>query len=84
MNNEKQKESFVMYGSYLEAAEILDGEAFKEFILKLRDYALKGIDSTSDNPFINSLLIMAKPTLQAANNRYNPSKANGEKGAGLG
>ena len=39
---EKRKESFVMYESFIDAASYLDGNDFKECVLKIRDYALYG------------------------------------------
>ena len=75
-----EKKSFVMYDSFLEAAERLDADAFKECILKLRDFALKGIDVQSDNFDVNLILIMAKPSLTKAKERYADAKAKGEKG----
>ena len=80
----EKKDSFVMYGSFLESAEQLDGETFKEFILKIRDYALKGIDEPSDNPSIKMLMPVVKPLLDRAKKRYEDAKSNGAKGAGHG
>lgn len=78
------KQSFVMYNSFLDAARILDGDAFKEYIYKLRDYALEGIDEPSENPVVNGFFIMAKPNLRKANERYQDAKKNGQKGAEYG
>ena len=75
-----EKKSFVMYDSFLEAGRMLDGDAFKEFIYKLRDFALEGKDEPSENPFINGLLAIAKPNLTKARERYESAKAKGEKG----
>ena len=80
----KTKESFIMYDSFLQAAECLPAEAFKEFILKIRDYALCGIDEPSDNQMINALLIMAKPNLDKAEERRKKAIDNGSKGAAFG
>lgn len=78
------KESFVMYGSFLEAAEVLNGDDFKECVLKLRDYALYGEDEKSDNPLVNAILIMAKPNIRAAADRYQRCIDNGDKGKEFG
>ncbi len=78
------KESFVMYASFLKAAECLTGDDFKEFILKLRDYALYGEESESDNLIVNTMLIMAKPNIKAAAERYQRCVDNGNKGKEFG
>ncbi len=69
-----------MYNSFIEAADWLSGDDFKEFIKMLRDYALYGELRESDNPSINALMTMAKPNLDSARNRYEAAKKNGEKG----
>ena len=84
MTNKNGKESFVMYGSFLKAAEPLNGDDFKECVLKLRDYALYGEDLSSDNQLVNTILIMAKPNLKAAADRYQRCVENGTKGKEFG
>lgn len=79
-----ERQSFVMYASFLEAAEGLGAEAFKECVLKLRDYALYGVDVYSKDPAVNIILIMAKPNLNAASARYQRCIENGNKGKGFG
>ena len=83
IKNEK-KQSFVMYASFLEMAEQLDGESFKECILKLRDYALLGEDVHSKNPVVDIILTMAKPNISAAAARYQRCVENGYKGKEFG
>lgn len=73
-----------MYASFLEAAEILEPAAFKECILKLRDYALFEIDVKSENPYVNIILKMAIPNINAASERYQRCVENGNKGKGYG
>ena len=79
-----ERQSFVMYASFLEAAENLEPVAFKECVLKLRDYALYGEDVHSKDPVINAILIMAKPNLNAAAVRYQRCVENGSKGKEYG
>lgn len=74
------KQSFVMYGSFLEAAENLEPDKFKECILKMRDFALYGEDVSSTDPVVNIILTMAKPNLNAAAERYQQRVKNGEIG----
>ena len=66
----KERQSFVMYASFLEAAEILEPAAFKECVLKLRDYALFRTDVSSKDPLVNIILTMAKPNIRAAATHY--------------
>lgn len=75
-----ERQSFVMYSSFLEAAENLEPAAFKECVLKLRDFALHGEDVSSQDPVVNIILTMAKPNLNAAAARYQRCVENGSKG----
>lgn len=75
-----ERQSFVMYASFLEAAESLEPAAFKECMLRLRDYALYGQDTPSKDPVVNIILTMAKPNLNAAAARYQRCVENGNKG----
>ena len=81
-NNEKR--SFVFYDSFLEAMKHLNDAEFRECVLKIRDYALDGIDEESESPYVNIILAMAKPNLDAARRRYMASVENGKKGAEYG
>lgn len=81
---EKRKESFVMYESFIDAASYLDGNDFKECVLKIRDYALYGSYEPSDKQIINVILAMAKPNLDAAEKRRQRQIENGMKGKEYG
>ena len=70
----------MMYASFLEAAEKLEPTAFKECVLKLRDYALYGDDVHSKDLAVEIILTMAKPNLNAAAVRYQRCVENGHKG----
>jgi len=71
MEKEKiEKQSFVMYNSFIDAAANLDDAHFKECVLKIRDYALYGKDDRSEHIGVNIILDMAKPLLDAARLRY--------------
>lgn len=84
MDKNEERQSFVMYASYLEAAEQLSADAFKECVLKLRDYALYGEEVHSIDPVVNAILIMAKPNISAAAARYQRCVENGSKGKEYG
>ena len=78
------KNSFVFYDSFLEAMKHLSDAEFRECVLKIRDYALDGIDEESESPYVNIILAMAKPNLDSARRRYMASVENGKKGAEYG
>lgn len=80
MSEEKQKQSFVMYASFYDAAMGLNDEDFREYILALKDYALYGIEHTSSSPMVNALLVMAQPLLEAAAKRREQQVKNGDYG----
>ena len=84
MANKNEKRSFVMYNSFLEAMKQLNDAEFRECVLKIRDYALEGVDEESQSPYVNIILAMAKPNLDSARRRYMASVENGKKGAEYG
>ena len=73
-----------MYDSFIQAGEFLSAEDFKKYILKIRDYALYGDETPSDNQVVNALMIMAKPNLKAAEERRQKAIENGIKGKEFG
>ena len=73
-----------MYDSFLEAMKHLNDAEFRECVLRIRDYALEGIDEESQSPYVNIILAMAKPNLDSARRRYMASVENGKKGAEYG
>ncbi len=82
--NEDKKKSFVMYDSFLEAMKHLNDSEFRECVMKIKDYALEGIDEESQSPYVNIILALAKPNLDSARRRYMASVENGKKGAEYG
>ena len=78
------KNSFVFYDSFLSAMKHLNDAEFRECVMKIRDYALEGIDEESQSPYVNIILAMAKPNLDSARRRYMASVENGKKGAEYG
>ena len=70
MAKKDDKRSFVMYDSFLEAMKHLNDKDFRECTMRIRDYALEGIEKESESPFVNIILEMAKPNLEAARRRY--------------
>ncbi|MBQ9146795.1 MAG: hypothetical protein IJX68_03640 [Rikenellaceae bacterium] len=84
MTKKNEKRSFVMYDSFLEAMKHLNDAEFRECVLKIRDYALEGIDEESQSPYVNIILAMAKPNLDSARRRYEVAVENGKKGAEFG
>ena len=80
MKENQDKQSFVMYASFYDAAMGLNDEDFREYILALKDYALYGIEHTSQNTMVNGLLMMAQPLLEAVAKRREKQVKNGEYG----
>lgn len=78
------KNSFVFYDSFLSAMKHLNDSEFRECVMRIRDYALEGIDEESQSPYVNIILAMAKPNLDSARRRYMASVENGKKGAKYG
>ena len=84
MIKKNEKRSFVMYDSFLEAMKHLNDAEFRECVLKIRDYALEGVDEESESPMVNVIMALAKPNLDSAKRRYMASVENGKKGAEFG
>ena len=78
------KNSFVFYDSFMSAMKHLNDAEFRECVLKIRDYALEGVDEESSSPMVNVIMAMAKPNLDSARRRYMASVENGKKGAEFG
>ena len=70
MTKKNEKRSFVMYDSFLEAMKHLNDADFRECTMKIRDYALEGIEEDSSSPNVNIIMALAKPNLEAARRRY--------------
>ena len=84
MMNKNIKKSFVFYDSFLEAMKHLDDKDFRECVMKIRDYALEGIDEVSESPMVNVIMELVKPNIDSANKRYMACVENGKKGAEYG
>ena len=78
------KNSFVFYDSFLSAMKHLNDAEFRECVLKIRDYALEGIEDESKYSYVNMIMALVKPNLDAARRRYMASVENGKKGAEYG
>ena len=78
------KNSFVFYDSFLSAMKHLNDAEFRECVMKIRDYALEGVDEESSSPMVNVIMELAKPNLDSARRRYMASVENGKKGAEFG
>ena len=81
--NEKKK-SFVMYDSFLEAMKHLNDAEFRECFLRIRNYAIDGLEEESASPNINIIMALVKPNLDSARRRYMASVENGKKGSEYG
>ena len=79
-----KKRSFVMYDSFLEAMKHLNDSEFRECFLRIRNYAIDGLEEESASPNINIIMALVKPNLDSARRRYMASVENGKKGAEYG
>ena len=84
MAKKDEKRSFVFYDSFLSAMKHLNDAEFRECVLKIRDYALDGVDEESSSPMVNVIMELAKPNLDSARRRFMASVENGKKGAEFG
>ena len=81
---QNENKAFVMYDSFIEAMRNLDGDDCKECVLAMADYAINGIEPTSENPMVKIILTMALPNIDAAQRRYHQAVENGSKGKEYG
>ena len=84
MTKKNEKRSFVMYDSFLEAMKHLNDAEFRECFLRIRNYAIDGLEEESASPNINIIMALVKPNLDSARRRYMASVENGKKGAEYG
>ncbi|MBQ3185980.1 MAG: hypothetical protein IJB62_00295 [Alistipes sp.] len=84
MIKKNEKRSFVFYDSFLEAMNHLNDAEFRECFLRIRDYAIDGLEEESASPNINIIMALVKPNLDSARRRYMASVENGKKGAEFG
>lgn len=84
MIKKNEKRSFVFYDSFLEAMKHLNDAEFRECFLRIRNYAIDGLEEESASPNINIIMALAKPNLDSARRRYMASVENGKKGAEYG
>ena len=78
------KNSFVFYDSFLSAMKHLGDAEFRECFLRIRNYAIDGLEEESASPNINIIMALVKPNLDSARRRYMASVENGKKGAEYG
>lgn len=81
---QNENKAFVMYDSFITAMRNLNGDDFKECVLAMADYAINGIEPTSENPMVKIILTMALPNIDAAQRRYHQAVENGSKGKEYG
>lgn len=84
MIKKNEKRSFVFYDSILEAMKHLNDAEFRECFLRIRNYAIDGLEEESASPNINIIMALVKPNLDSARRRYMASVENGKKGAEFG
>lgn len=81
---QNENKAFVMYDSFITAMRNLNGDDFKECVLAMADYAIKGIEPVSENPMIKIILTLALPNIDAAQRKHLQAVENGSKGKEYG
>lgn len=84
MIKKNEKRSFVFYDSFLEAMKHLNDAEFRECFLRIRNYAIDGLEEESASPNINIIMALVKPNLDSARRRYMASVENGAEFGNLG
>ena len=75
------KETFVMYKSYIDAVEKLPNNEDKlELLLGICNYSLYGIEPIFNSFIVEAIFIAIKPNINSAKSRYKASVENGKKG----
>lgn len=74
------KDSGLIYRSFVEATRLLDPETRLEAIDAYCNYLFEGEEYTGGNAIVKALLLMAIPTLDKAQSRYEAACENGKKG----
>ena len=75
MEETEEKKSFVMYDSFLKAAEGLSSDKeFREFMICLKDYALYHVETPSESPMVSMLMVGAKQLLDSARKNHDKKK----------
>ena len=74
------KDSGMIYKSFVDAVRKLDAETQMEAMFAYCDYLFDGIEYEGDNPVVDALLTVMKPSMDKANNRYDAAVENGKKG----
>ena len=74
MEEKEEKKSFVMYDSFLKAAEGLSDKEFRKFMICLRDYAIYRVETPSESSSVSMLMVVAKQLLDSARKNHDKSK----------
>lgn len=77
----ENKETFVMYKSYIDATDKIKNNDDKlEFLLGVCRYSLTGIEPTFESEIADIVFTAIKPSIDGASKRYTASVENGKKG----
>ncbi len=77
----ENKETFVMYKSYIDAVNKIPGEADKlELLLAICNYSMTGVEPTFKSYVADLVFTAIKPSIDGASKRYQASVENGKKG----
>ena len=77
----EQKETFVMYKSYIDAVNKLPEDKDKlELLLGICNYSMTGVEPIFNSFIAEAIFIAIKPSISNAKSRYQASVDNGKKG----
>jgi hypothetical protein len=77
----ENKETFVMYKSYIDAVNKLPDDKDKlELLLGICNYSMTGVEPIFNSFMAEAIFIAIKPTIGSAKSRYQASVENGRKG----
>jgi hypothetical protein len=77
----EQKETFVMYKSYIDAVNKLPEDKDKlELLLGICNYSMTGVEPIFNSFIAEAIFIAIKPSISSAKSRYQASVDNGKKG----
>ena len=77
-----ERDSMVLYRSFIEAAADLPADEFKECFLALARYAMDGIEPADASPTVKLFFTLTRPQIDANNRKYENGKRGGRPAKG--
>ena len=77
-----ERDSMVLYRSFIEAAADLPADEFKECFLALARYAMDGKEPADASPTVKLFFTLTRPQIDANNRKYENGKRGGRPSKG--